>query len=120
LTVKQLAERLNISTNFIYKRTCPGSANPLPFIPVGRGKRFDLEKVRQHLESRQKTPSGVMFSGTDGIARVNGKAFRRMTRKRFQTGSVRLRKDRKLLGGKVSIGWILLLKTGSLCESARA
>jgi hypothetical protein len=95
LTVKQLSERLNISTNFIYKRTCPASADPLPFIPVGRGKRFDLEKVRQHLESRQKNPSSVMFSGTDGIARVNGKAFRRMTRKRFQTGSVRLRKDRK-------------------------
>jgi excisionase family DNA binding protein len=65
LTVKQLSERLNISTNFIYKRTYLGSADPLPFIPVGRGKRFDLEKVRQHLEARQKKPSSVMFSGTD-------------------------------------------------------
>ena len=93
LTVKQLAASLNISTHWIYKRTARGSPEPLPYIGVGRGKRFDLATVRNHLESRQTLTTGVMLPGTDGIARINGKAYRRMTRKRFQTGHVRLRKN---------------------------
>src|SRR6185437_15399701 len=95
LTIKQLATALNISTNWIYKQTAPGCPDPLPYLAIGRGKRFDLERVRQHLESRQNTRANVTLSTTGGIARVNGKAIRRMTRRRFQNGYVRLREDRK-------------------------
>jgi hypothetical protein len=95
LTVKQLATALNISTNWIYKRTAPGCADPLPYLSIGRSKRFDLEKVRLDLETRQGNGSSATLSCTGGIARVNGKALRRMTRRRFQNGYVRLREDRK-------------------------
>jgi integrase len=95
LTVKELAIALNISTNWIYKQTSPGCVDPLPYFAIGRSKRFDLEKVRQHLEARQNNRSSATLSSTGGIARVNGKALRRMTRRRFQNGYVRLREDRK-------------------------
>jgi hypothetical protein len=45
LTVKELATALNISTNWIYKQTAPGCPDPLPCLAIGRGKRFDLEKL---------------------------------------------------------------------------
>jgi hypothetical protein len=95
LTVKELATALNISTNWIYKQTAPGCPDPLPYLAIGRSKRFDLEKVRQHLEARQNNRSSATLSSTGGIARVNGKGIRRMTRRRFQNGYVRLREDRK-------------------------
>lgn len=95
LTVPELANALNISTHFIYKRTTSKSLDPLPFVALGRGKRFDLSAVKAHLATRQKSSPGGIVSAHEGTARVNGKAIRRMTRKRFQTGSVRLREDRK-------------------------
>src|SRR5579864_7699031 len=93
LTVKQLATALNISTNWIYKHTDPKCADPIPYLAIGRSKRFDLEQVRQHLESRQNSRSSAKLSTTGGIARINGKAIRRMIRRRFQNGYVRLRED---------------------------
>jgi integrase len=95
LSVKQLATALNISTNWIYKRTAPGCPDPLPHLSIGRSKRFELEKVRLHLETRQSNGSSATLSNTGGIARVNGKVLKRMTRRRFQNGYVRLREDRK-------------------------
>lgn len=95
LSVKQLATALNISTNWIYKRTAPGCPDPLPHLSIGRSKRFELEKVRLHLETRQGNGSSATLSNTGGIARVNGKVLKRMTRRRFQNGYVRLREDRK-------------------------
>ena len=95
LTVKQLAMTTNISTSWIYKHSVADCTDPIPFIGFGKAKRFDLEAVRAHLQSRQPDQNGGTLSGTDGIARVNGKALRRMTRRRYQTGYVRLRKDRK-------------------------
>src|SRR6185437_16850917 len=95
LTVKQLATALNISANWIYKKTAPGCSDPIPYLAIGGTKRFDLEQMRQHLKSRQDSRSSATLSSSGGIARVNGKAIRRMTRRRFQNGYVRLREDRK-------------------------
>jgi hypothetical protein len=92
LTVKQLAAAMNISTSWIYKHSVAGCVDPIPYVGFGRAKRFDASAVRQHLESLN--PARATLCGTEGIARVNGKAIRRMTRKRFQTGYVRLREDR--------------------------
>jgi integrase len=46
-----------------------------------------------YIRSRERHKVGATLDASDGIARVNGKGFT-LTRKRFQTGSVRLREDR--------------------------
>ena len=58
-----------------------------------RGIRFDLEQIVLYIRSRERYTIRDKMPLSDGIARVNGKDFK-LTRKRFQTGSVRLRKDR--------------------------
>ena len=62
-------------------------------IRIGRLK-VEVERVRQYIAARQKPAAGATLSASDGIARVNGKRYRSLTRRRFQTGSVRLREDR--------------------------
>jgi predicted DNA-binding transcriptional regulator AlpA len=58
LTVQQLAAATNMSTSWIYKHSVPGCNDPMPYIGFGRTKRFDLEAVRQHLQSRQSGQPG--------------------------------------------------------------
>ena len=94
LSVKQLCEKLNVSRSWIYKRTCKGALDPLPVVRIG-GLKFDAERVRQYIAARQRPAPGATLTSSDGIARVNGKEYRRLTRRRFQTGAVRLRKDRE-------------------------
>ena len=90
LTVKQLASRLGCSLDWIYQRTRPGAPDPLPFIPLGRRIMFLWSEIEVDLEYRRACRGTL--GATNGIARVKGKE-KRLTRKRFQTGSVRLRTD---------------------------
>ena len=94
MNVKQLCERFNVSASWIYKRTRTGAIDPLPVVRVG-GLKFDERAVQAYVAARQQPFAGANLSSSDGNARVNGKAYRKLTRRRFQTGSVRLRKDRK-------------------------
>jgi hypothetical protein len=93
LDVEQLCAQLNVSPSWVYKRTIKGALDPLPVIRIG-GLKFDAERVRQYIAARQRPATGATLSSSDGNARVNGKGYRSLTRRRFQTGSVRLREDR--------------------------
>jgi hypothetical protein len=93
LKVKQLCDQYNVSRSWVYKRTRKGALDPLPVIRIG-GLKFDAELVRQYIAARQRPATGGTLSSSDGNARVNGKGYRSLTRRRFQTGSVRLREDR--------------------------
>jgi predicted DNA-binding transcriptional regulator AlpA len=94
LTVKQLCSYYNVSSSWVYKRTKKGAIDPLPVVPVGSGLRFDSEKIRLYFAARQRAREGAILSTSDGNAQVNGKGNRSLTRRRFQTGYVRLREDR--------------------------
>jgi integrase/predicted DNA-binding transcriptional regulator AlpA len=94
LTVSQLSQVLGLSQSWIYRRTRPKVADPVPVVRFGkRGVRFDPKQVLLYIRSRERHTLSGTLEGSDGIARVNGRAFI-LTRKRFQTGSVRLREDR--------------------------
>jgi hypothetical protein len=60
----------------------------------GRAVRFDPDKISAYLSIRERYRTDATLKPFDEIARVNGKGKWVLTRKRFQTGSVRLRKDR--------------------------
>ena len=94
LDLDQLCTRLNVSPSWVYKRTKKGAPDPLPVLRgIGRLK-FDAEQVRLYIAARQRPATGATLSSSDGSARVNGKRYRALTRRRFQTGFVRLREDR--------------------------
>ena len=94
LTVSQLAQTLGLSPSWVYRRTGPKAPDPIPVVRFGkRGIRFDPEHILIYILSRERHPVSGTLEPSDGIARVNGKGFT-LTRKRFQTGSVRLREDR--------------------------
>ncbi len=93
LTVQEFSERYKVSESWIYKRTKRGALDPLPVIRMG-GLKFDPVAVERYIAARQFRATGVTLASSDGNAQVNGKAYRRLTRRRFQTGSVRLREDR--------------------------
>ena len=93
LSVEQLCAQLNVSPSWVYKRTTKDALDPLPVTRIG-GLKFEAERVRQYIAARQRPATGATLSSSDGIARVNGKGYRSLTRRRFQTGSVRLREDR--------------------------
>ena len=93
LNVAQLCAQLNVSSSWVYKRTKQGAIDPLPVVRIG-GLKFDAQSVRRYIAARQKPASGATLAASDGSTRVNGKAYKKLTRRRFQTGSVRLREDR--------------------------
>jgi integrase len=94
LSLTQLCDLLNVSPSWVYTRTKKGAADPLPVVRgIGRLK-FDANQVQQYIAARQRPAGGATLSSSDGTARVNGKGSRSLTRKRFQTGYVRLREDR--------------------------
>jgi Phage integrase, N-terminal SAM-like domain len=94
LDLDQLCTRLNVSPSWVYKRTKKGAPDPLPVLRgIGRLK-FDAEQVRLYIAARQRPATGATLSSSDGSARVNGNRYRALTRRRFQTGFVRLREDR--------------------------
>jgi hypothetical protein len=103
LNAQQLCAQLNVSPSWVYKRTKKGAIDPLPVTRIG-GLKFDVELVRRYIAARQKLAGGGTLLFSDGNARVNGNGYRSLTRRRFQTGSVRLREEResKWWGGLLS------------------
>ncbi len=95
LNLEQLCEQLNVSPSWVYKRTRKGAPDPLPVMRGIGHLKFDPEQVRRYIAARQRPAFGATLSSSDGNAQVNGKDYRKLTRKRFQTGSVRLREDRE-------------------------
>ena len=94
LTVSQLSQTLGLSLSWIYRRTGPKAVDPIPVARFGkRGIRFNPDHILLYIRSRERYTISDTLEPSDGIARVNGKGFT-LTRKRFQTGSVRLREDR--------------------------
>lgn len=66
----------------------------MPVVRLGkRGVRFDPDQILLYIRSRERHAVSDKLDLSDGFARVNGKGFK-LTRKRFQTSSVRLREDR--------------------------
>ncbi len=94
LSVKDLCALFGVSRDWAYKHSRSNATDPLPCVRLGRLLRFSAQKVRQYLESRRNLDSGGSLQATDGIARVNGRRYRAMARKRFQAGHVRLRGKR--------------------------
>jgi hypothetical protein len=83
-----------VSARWVYKHSRKGCRDALPFVRLGRSLRFDPDKVALYLWSRERHRPDATLDSSDGIARVSRKGKYRLTRKRFQTGSVRLREDR--------------------------
>jgi site-specific recombinase XerC/predicted DNA-binding transcriptional regulator AlpA len=95
LTVPELCAVFGVSPAWVYKRTKRGAEDPLPVFRLsGRAIRFDRDKISSYLWTRERYRTDATLDAFDGIARVNGKGKCLLTRKRFQTGSVRLRENR--------------------------
>jgi integrase/predicted DNA-binding transcriptional regulator AlpA len=95
LTVSELCATIGLSRSWVYKRTQKGASDPLPVVRLGRRTvRFDPYKISLYLRTRERHRPDATLDPTEGIARVSGKGKHKLTRKRFQTGSVRLREDR--------------------------
>ncbi|HVC48537.1 MAG TPA: tyrosine-type recombinase/integrase [Terracidiphilus sp.] len=95
LTVGGLCSAFAVSASWVYKHTKKGAKDPLPVVRFGRnGLRFDPDKISTYIRSRERHRPSVTLDSSDGIARVSGKGHYKLTRKRFQAGSVRLREDR--------------------------
>jgi len=94
LTVAELCAILGVSRSWVYKRTQKCAESPLPVYRLSaRAVRFDPDKISTYLSSRERYRTDATLKPFDGIARVNRKGKYTLTRKRFQTGSVRLRTD---------------------------
>lgn len=94
LSVKALSLAFGVSASWVYKHTRKGVRDPLPIVRLGRSLRFDGQKIDLYLRSHERHRPDATLDSSDGIARVSRKGKYRLTRKRFQTGSVRLREDR--------------------------
>ncbi len=57
LTVKELADALNVPSSWIYRRTRLGS-QAIPFIRIGRYLRFDLEQVIAFFKNKESPNHG--------------------------------------------------------------
>ena len=53
LTVSQVAEKLNLTENYIY-RLAKLENDPIPSVRIGRRVRFGLRQVEKWLESRSR------------------------------------------------------------------
>jgi predicted DNA-binding transcriptional regulator AlpA len=95
MTAREVSAAFGISTAWVYQRTKQDAKDPLPVYRLSRaGIRFDPYKISTYLRSRERYRPGATLIAFDGIARVNGKGLYTLTRRRFQSGSVRLRMDR--------------------------
>jgi integrase len=81
-----------MSPDWVYERVRKRATDPLPCVRLGRRIRFKWSEVEVDLEFRRNLGSSGSLGTTNGIARINGKE-RKLIRKRFQSGSVRLRND---------------------------
>src|SRR5947209_3395642 len=95
LTVAQVCLAFRVSRDWVYKHANGNSPDHLPCVRFGRLVRFKYSDICSYVEARQKGPSGASLAATDGIARAKERRKRRMARKRFQKGFVRVRKTKK-------------------------
>jgi Phage integrase, N-terminal SAM-like domain len=94
LTARELCDAIGVTPGWVYKRTKKAAIDPLPVVRLGRrGIRFDPYKVSHYIRARERHRPDATLESSDGIARVNGRENMKLTRKRLQTGSVRLRED---------------------------
>jgi len=94
LTARELCDAIGVTPGWVYKRTKKAAIDPLPVVRLGRrGIRFDPYKVCHYIRARERHRPDATLESSDGIARVNGRENMKLTRKRLQTGSVRLRED---------------------------
>jgi predicted DNA-binding transcriptional regulator AlpA len=94
LTARELTEYFGISLSWVYKHTKQRTKDPLPVVRLGGSVRFDPYKITAYIRSRERDRPNGTLSSSVGIARVSRKGKFTLTRRRFQTGSVRLRQDR--------------------------
>jgi predicted DNA-binding transcriptional regulator AlpA len=95
MTARQVSAAFGVSTAWVYQRTKHDAKDPLPVYRLGgRGIRFNPYRISTYLRSRERHRLDATLIAFDGIARVNGNGLYTLTRKRFQSGSVRLRTDR--------------------------
>jgi excisionase family DNA binding protein len=95
LTVRELCSLFGLSKSFVYQHTMEGEKHPLPVVRIGeRSVRFDPDKISTYIRSRERHSPSASLSSFDGIVRANRKRRHTLARKRFQTGTVRLRTDR--------------------------
>jgi site-specific recombinase XerC/predicted DNA-binding transcriptional regulator AlpA len=94
LTVNELCDALKVSASWIYQRTMKSSSDPLPVVRLGtRSMRFDLDKVFHYIRRHERHRAGARLELSDGSAPNQEKGHFKLTRKRIQTGSIRLRED---------------------------
>lgn len=93
LSVRQLCNKLGVSSDWVYERCRPDASDRLPVVRLGARLRFDPDQVFRYIRSREHHRLSARLDPSDGSVRVNGKGNWTMTRKRLQTGTVRLRKD---------------------------
>ena len=53
LTVRDLAEILNVPVSWVYARTAKGSPEVIPHIRMGKYIRFDESEVSEYLRGRK-------------------------------------------------------------------
>lgn len=92
VSVESLCAAFCVSARWVYKHSRKECRDPL--VRLGRSLRFDLDKVDLYLRSRERHSPGASLISSDTIARVSRQGKYKLVRKRFQTGSVRLREDR--------------------------
>ena len=85
---------LNVSPSWVYKRTKKGASDPLPVVRCIGRLRFDSEQIRLYFAARQRAVTGAIALDLRRKRPSQRKGHRSLTRRRFQTGFVRLREDR--------------------------
>lgn len=59
LTVPELAHELRVPASWVYQETRKTGPGAIPRVRVGKYLRFELHKVREWLDSRQREPGLV-------------------------------------------------------------
>jgi integrase len=94
LTVQELCAVFGFTPGWVYTRTKKDAIDPLPIVRFGlRGIRFDSHKISTYIRQHERHPVSARLESPSGSAPINEKGHFRMSRKRIQAGSVRLRED---------------------------
>jgi integrase/predicted DNA-binding transcriptional regulator AlpA len=94
MTSSELCALIGVTPGWVYRRTRKDAIDPLPVVRLGvRGIRFNPAQISTYLRSRERHRPGATLDLPDGSAPNKGRGHFELTRKRIQTGSVRLRED---------------------------
>jgi excisionase family DNA binding protein len=59
MTLRELADYLNVSEQFIYVRTYKNARDPIPFVNLGgKSLRFDRAEIDQWVEAKRSNGNG--------------------------------------------------------------